>query len=128
MKFSKEELQKASTLSVTQVRSALRIAAKAATVPLITEWKTQVRQKAYKTGTYMRSIHAEEAKTEGADRVVIEVGTDITDPPYPLFLEYGTKRMEPRPTARPAFEASKDAMAKEAEEVFRILIRKKLTK
>lgn len=32
------------------------------------------------------------------------VGTDITDPPYPYFLEYGTSRMPAYPAARPAFD------------------------
>lgn len=32
------------------------------------------------------------------------IGTDLTDPPYPYFLEYGTTRMPAYPAARPAFD------------------------
>ena len=35
--------------------------------------------------------------------VEVVVSTDLTDPPYPLFLEYGTSRMQAYPIARPAF-------------------------
>jgi len=39
--------------------------------------------------------------------VEVTVGTDLVDPPYPYFLEFGTSRMSARPSARPAFEESK---------------------
>lgn len=32
------------------------------------------------------------------------IGTDLVDPPYPYFLEYGTSRMPAYPAARPAFD------------------------
>jgi hypothetical protein len=32
------------------------------------------------------------------------IGTDLVDPPYPYFLEYGTSRMGARPSARPAYD------------------------
>jgi hypothetical protein len=36
------------------------------------------------------------------------IGTDLTDPPYPYFLEYGTSRMPAYPAARPAFDETRD--------------------
>jgi hypothetical protein len=44
-------------------------------------------------------------QTEG---YTAHVGTDLVDPPYPYFLEYGTSRMAARPSARPAFDEMKD--------------------
>lgn len=40
----------------------------------------------------------------GAAAHTAEVGTDLTDPPYPFFLEYGTSRMPAYPAARPAWD------------------------
>ena len=34
----------------------------------------------------------------------VEVGSIIEDPPYPFYLEEGTKKMKPRPWADPALE------------------------
>jgi HK97 gp10 family phage protein len=68
------------------------------------------------TGNYMRSIHME---VEAGKAVMI--GTDITKAdegeaaPYPVILEYGSKRQPPYPSARPAF----DEKALEAIEVVR---------
>lgn len=36
------------------------------------------------------------------------IGTDITEPPYPYYLEYGTPKMAPHPSARPAFDENID--------------------
>lgn len=55
-----------------------------------------------KTGTYRRSIHTVGKILGHAVEVI--VGTNLTEPPYPLFLEYGTSRMAARPSARPAFD------------------------
>lgn len=61
------------------------------------EWKRLVP---VKTGTYRRSIHTVEQARPG----VSVVGTNLTKPPYPLFLENGTRRMRARPSATPAAE------------------------
>lgn len=63
---------------------------------LETKWKQLVP---VRTGNYRRSIH-----TQVTAPGEITVGTDITDPPYPYFLEMGTSRMAARPSARPAFD------------------------
>jgi len=55
----------------------------------------------FKTGHYRRSIAVVRERT----RVVI--GTDIVDPPYPFWLEFGTRRMpKGKPSARPAVDQS----------------------
>jgi hypothetical protein len=40
----------------------------------------------------------------GADAKSALIGTDLTNPPYPFFLEYGTSRMPAYPAARPAWD------------------------
>jgi hypothetical protein len=40
----------------------------------------------------------------GADAKTALIGTDLTDPPYPFFLEYGTSKMPAFPAARPAWD------------------------
>lgn len=71
-----------------------------------------------KTGTYRRSIH-QEKRGSGLKQEVV-VGTDITTPPYPIYLEYGTRRMNPRPSARPAWDESKDRLEGELKRVLKI--------
>lgn len=54
------------------------------------------------TGTLRRSItyKVDEAEKTGY------VGSTIKNPPYGVYLEYGTSRMKPRPWLRPALEKS----------------------
>lgn len=68
----------------------------------------------WKTGQYRRSIHRE-VRHQSPGRVQVTVGTDIVDPPYPYFLEFGTSKMPPHPSARPAFDETKDEVAREIE-------------
>jgi hypothetical protein len=42
------------------------------------------------------------------------VGTDLVDPPYPFFLEYGTSKMPAYPAARPAWDEMGDTAVKTA--------------
>lgn len=98
------------------------------------DWKERAP---YKTGTYRRSVHvaghsnltpgfAGEEIPEDPNPLIVAVGTFIIDPPYPQFLEYGTSRMQPRPSAGPALEATRDDALKEIGEAFEILLAKEM--
>lgn len=87
-------------------------AAMAGAMIIQNEW---VRIAPFKTHTYQRSIHCE-VLHQSKDRAEVAIGTDIDDPPYPYFLEFGTSRMSPHPSARPAFDAKKEEAAREIEE------------
>ena len=90
---------------------------------LVNSWKLYIRQRAFKTGRYMDSIRGEVTRREPGF-VQVTVGTDIVKPPYPFFLEYGTSKMHPRPTARPAFDENKDKVAQEIHDALGDLIDK----
>lgn len=64
------------------------------------DWKDAVP---VDTGTYRRSIHTEADATPSTS----VVGTNLTNPPYPQYLEYGTGRMAARPSARPSAERAR---------------------
>ena len=63
----------------------------------------------------------------GKQGAVAYVGTNLTDPPYPFFLEYGTSRMPAYPTARPAFDETKEQVNKTVQDVIVQLVGKKRT-
>jgi hypothetical protein len=65
------------------------------------------------TGTYRRSIQVEVISAERT-RAELAVGTNLSDPPYPLYDEYGTARMPAHPTARPAWDESRHKAAEVA--------------
>ncbi len=73
-----------------------------------------------KTGTMKRSIHAEPVETKSGDMFVL-IGTNIQDPPYPHYLEFGTKRMSPKPFLRPALDETKGEALKEVGEALKRL-------
>ena len=52
------------------------------------------------TGTLRRSISF--SIEENGGQVIGKVGSTIKNPAYPLFLEYGTSKMKPRPWLRPS--------------------------
>lgn len=95
------------------------------------EWKANTP---YRTGTYRRSIHIGghtdlASDFEGDDMgkpggASVIVGTDITDPPYPAWLEEGTSKMAARPSAGPAFEAKKREAVKEIGDALRDMLKK----
>jgi len=90
-------------------QKTLQGALSAGAKPIIKRWKELAR---YKTGTYRRSIHDEPLPSKGLHHAAVQIGTDITDPPYPVFLEFGTSRMPAYPAARPAWDEKIDeAMA-----------------
>lgn len=116
---------------------AMKTAVTAGAIPMQNRWKELA---AHETGTYKRSVHiggitrpegggddshvkAREAVTEpdiGPAHVVVTIGTDIVDPPYPWFLEDGTVHMAAHPAAQPAFDETKDAAQAEIAAVLRI--------
>jgi HK97 gp10 family phage protein len=103
------------------VEDALPVAALASAKPIENAWKRNVQTSFFKTGNYMRSIHSTVVAHSG--RILeLHIGTDIVDPPYPIFGEFGTSRMKARPTMTPAFEANKDRAIAEAEIVFKKVV------
>jgi HK97 gp10 family phage protein len=98
-------------------------ALQAGALPIQNRWKELVRDRAHKTGSYMRSIHTEviAGHMGGRMREAI-VGTDIVDPPYPFFLEFGTSRMAPRPTMRPALDEKASEAEAEVIDVLNVLL------
>ena len=73
-----------------------------------------------KSGTMKRSIHAEPVENESGD-LSVRIGTNIQDPPYPFYLEFGTKRMSPKPFLRPALDESRNEALKEVGETLKRL-------
>lgn len=88
-------------------------------------WKERVLSDAYKTGNYMRSIQVGEPEIS-ATHARVEIGTDITNPPYPFFLEYGTSRMSARPTMTPAFDESVHPATEEVKATLSAMIRARI--
>ena len=78
-----------------------------------------------KTGTMRRSIHSE--PIDSFDELSVRVGTSIEDPPYPFYLEFGTKnedgstKMSAKPFLRPALDESEKEAIKEVGDVLKIL-------
>lgn len=50
------------------------------------------------SGDLLKSIQIDVRNME------VEIGSDITKPPYPMYLEFGTKRMTKRPWLNPAVD------------------------
>jgi HK97 gp10 family phage protein len=111
------EVKKALKALDTRTRGRYLVnAARAAGLPIAREWKAMFRPSGSpsiagqpprrQSGQYSRSIHVEVESSTG-DKAVVTVGTNIVDPPYPWYLEFGTSRMAPHPIARPAFEKAK---------------------
>lgn len=100
--------------------AALPVAALAGAQPILNEWKNRVP---IKTGSYKRSIAAR-ITARNPFAVEVEIGTDIVNPPYPFFLEYGTSRNKARPSMTPAFEAKKAKAITEAELVYAMVVKR----
>jgi HK97 gp10 family phage protein len=90
---------------------------------ILNRWKELIRDRAFRTGTYRRSTHIETI-TSTKDKAEVAIGTDITDPPYPVYLEMGTSTMEARPTARPAWDEKIEAAKREIMDALKDLIEK----
>lgn len=91
-----------------------------ASLPIENEWARTVP---FKTGQYKRSIRTEIVE-KTKTHATAQVGTDITDPPYPEFLEYGTARMKARPSAGPAYLRKRKAATREAQKALQAIIKK----
>lgn len=67
-------------------------------------------------GTLIISV-THSVEIEGGEGVGY-VGSILKDPEYPVYLEYGTSKMKPRPWLKPAVEKSMDFMNKLFKELF----------
>lgn len=123
---------------------ALVLAGEAGAQPLVNAWKEKIAgYPLVDTGSYLKSVHSEVGAVSDAG-VEILVGTDIVDPPYPYFQEFGTgafyegaddqevrakgetamTHLQPRPTARPAFDESQESIRTEFRDSLRTLLRR----
>ena len=116
------------------VEAMVNTAMLAGALLIANEWKRRVP---YRTGTYRRSVHIAghtgmtpgfkgTAIPEPSSKLIVEIGTNITDPPYPVYLEYGTSRMKARPSAGPALDSTVNDALKEIGEAFKVLLVKKV--
>lgn len=124
---SKELERKLNRLADDVAADTLANAAEVGAKVIENEWEDLMLQDptTYKTGQYRRSVTTEVAETS-RDQAEVHVFTDIDDPPYPNFLEFGTSKMKARPKARPAFDNKKDEAVKEVRKALADLIRKAL--
>lgn len=58
-----------------------------------------------------KSIHWESERN--GDVVIARVGTTMPDEKYPIYLEYGTSKMQPRPWLKPAMENNTEFVKRE---------------
>lgn len=63
-----------------------------------------------------------ELSAMGTAAVTAIIGTDIVNPPYPFFLEYGTSRMPAYPSARPAYDEMGDTAIRTTADILAQLI------
>jgi HK97 gp10 family phage protein len=116
-------------LSDAAAEQTLVVAAQAAGIVVQTEWKSLFRSQSdasypgslprRQTGQYAQSIHVEIVEHDRT-HAWVAIGPSIIDPPYPLFLEYGTSKMPAHPIARPAWDRSKARALKEMADVLKL--------
>ena len=70
------------------------------------------------SGDMKKSIHPEVE----ADGKAVRIGSDIIDPPYPSFLEFGTSKMSPKPFMRPALDENKTEAINEIASILRMIV------
>lgn len=109
------------------IQAATVVAAHAGAIPVETAWKRNIRyafsSSIRYTGMYLRSIHTE-VKEVGPGKVLVEIGTDLTEPPYPSYQEFGTSKMKATPTMIPALVQTREKAIRESQEVFQKVIAK----
>lgn len=70
------------------------------------------------TGRWINSI-THQADDFGTDNPSVQIGATVTDPPYPVFHEFGTSRFPATPTLTPAFSGNKQKILKELAKAFK---------
>jgi HK97 gp10 family phage protein len=86
-------------------------------VELAAEAANRTKQKApVRTGNLRRSYHYELDPSD-PQRLTAIVGTDVAYAPY---VEFGTRKMAPRPHLLPAFEEVRALAPRRAAELFRV--------
>lgn len=93
------------------------------------------KNKTIKTGTMLRSIDIRKVNNE----LAVLIGSDISDPPYPTYIEFGTAPhviknawgrgitvnhpgTQPKPFLRPALDENINEIEKEIAQVIRIVL------
>lgn len=93
-------------------------------MPMNDRWKENIRTwPLVETGAYMRSVHVE-LVTQSVDSAEVMVGTNLVNPPYPYFLEFGTWAMTPKPVARNALDSTWGDVQREAQRAFEYLLQR----
>lgn len=64
------------------------------------------------TGRWINSITHKEDNF-GTNNPSVQVGATVTDPPYPVYHEFGTSRFPATPTLTPAYNSNKQKILKE---------------
>ncbi len=74
----------------------------------------------YLTGTFRRSIERDKVVVKGY-KIMTSIGSNITDPPYPIWLEYGTSKMAAKPTFRRTLNEQEKAFLEEVKNFISIV-------
>jgi hypothetical protein len=91
-------------------------------MPMNDRWKENIYSyPLVKTGAYARSVHVE-LVSQSMTGAEVMVGTNIVDPPYPYFLEFGTWAITPKGVARAALDATWGDVQRESQRAFEFLL------
>lgn len=70
------------------------------------------------TGRWINSITHKEDNF-GTNNPSVQIGATVTDPPYPVFHEFGTSKFPATPTLTPAYNGNKQKILKELAKAFK---------